>query len=176
MSSHRLILFFDLLELPSLSLHSPGMGMSCMSLISASCVGVLVLTNSHLSLRTSGLSVFVRTSVGTFNELGNVSYKFPLSSCRERAWRVWIPLLTKYIFSKRYIVKTSTSKCITLTCNDDNKNNIQCNIRIYFVKKLQEKIYSCSNCMSNFICCETRIKSKRFSRIAIIWQYNYYYV
>ena len=71
--SHRLFLLFDLLELPSLSLHSPGMGMSCMSCISASCVGVLFLTSSALSLRTSGLSVLVRTRVGSFNDLGNES-------------------------------------------------------------------------------------------------------
>ena len=99
---HRFFLFFDLLELPSLSRHSPGMGMSWTSRISASCVGVLVLTNSHLSLRTSGLSVFVRTSVGVFNDLGNVSYTLSLSSCKERVGRWGIPWLIKYIFGRRF--------------------------------------------------------------------------
>ena len=97
-------LFLDLEELHSLSLQSPGMGISWMSLISASCVGVLVLTSSDLSLRTSGLSVLVRTIVGAFNDLGNVSYKLPLSSWRERVWRLWIPLLAKYLlFGKQLI-------------------------------------------------------------------------
>ena len=84
-SHRRFFLFFDLLELPSLSLHSPGMGISLISLIFASCVGVLFLTSSLLSLRTSGLSVLVRTRVGALSDFGNVSYKLPLSSCRERA-------------------------------------------------------------------------------------------
>ena len=96
-SHRRFFLFFDLLELPSLSLHSPGMGISLISLIFASCVGVLFLTSSLLSLRTSGLSVFVRTRVGAFSDFGNVSYKLPLSSCRERAWRLWIPLLLRNV-------------------------------------------------------------------------------
>lgn len=100
--SHRFFLFLDLLELPSLSLHSPGMGMSCMSCISASCVGVLFLTSSDLSLRTSGLSVLVRTRVGSFNDLGNESYRFPLNSCRERGRLLWIPLLTKICYLADY--------------------------------------------------------------------------
>ena len=80
-----------------------------MSLISASAVGVLVLTSSDLSLRTSGLSVLVRTSVGAFNDLGNVSYKLPLSSCRERVWRLWIPLLAKYLLIGKQLINVEAN-------------------------------------------------------------------